>query len=104
MTWFQTFDTLLREASPRYTPIQCFSIRVVFVIFGLFAVSLGPVMVTLEIVSKYHLSVTSYNKYQSSPWEIHVANINQNMFEAVNTTIRCKSTFQMSGETEFISF
>ena len=68
--------------------------RVSVVVVMFLAASVGPVILTFECLSKYHSWVTSYDKFQSFPWEIHVVNIMPDMIRGGNRTFRCRSTMK----------
>jgi len=76
---------------PKYTHTQCVWLRVGTVLVMFLSASVGPTILTFECLSKYHSWISSYNKFQSLPWEIHVVNIKPDMIRGGNKTFRCKS-------------
>src|SRR5271154_1970135 len=99
MKWFWLLKARLLESRPRppiyVTPAKCFWLRVAFVIITFHLTNIVPAILTLEILSKYYLWVTSYDKFQGLPWEIHVVNINPDMIRDENTTFRCRGTLKL---------
>jgi hypothetical protein len=99
MKWLSLLKARLLEWRPQpplyVTPAKCFWLRVAFVIVTLLFSFIGPAILTLEVLSKYYLWVTSYDKFQGLPWEVHVVNINPDMIREENTTFRCRGTLKL---------